>query len=363
MAWIVEAEEALELILTNIADDGEIINIPEGGSSGSFWAGAGASSLPMIGVESIRKIRKDKGIARGPQKRTIEKNAMGKEDSDAPILHNSSNPGVGRGVPLPSEENMPKNEGTGDHEVDVVPPPKRIALCCPDYFTIDMVLCETATWSIIRTNSAPTFYLPEKLFSIRLNSIFDPILADNRSVIGIPVPSTHQPMGRDTWASIYQYYRVLSADVDISVVNKSSFNSSLGESESIVAGIEWTDTDSAGGLAQTLTAFMEEKNCMWKVIQPTPRNVSGGGGAGGVAHFNYHYTPESWDYHVQNSSSDTRWTAINSSPSQAHYLALSYFPFIPGVVATSTYSGEVTFKIKYTVQFRETPYSITQTSV
>jgi hypothetical protein len=277
--------------------------------------------------------------------------------------HSSSNPGENRGVPLPSEEQMlPSGKagyGTGDHEVDVIPPPKRLALACPDYFTIDMHICETGTWSLPRVSAS---FIPQQLLSFRCNSIYDPVNMDNRSVKGVEFPLTHQPMGRDTWAAIYQYYRVLSADIDIAVVNKSSFNSTVGESEAIIAGIEWIDTDSSSGLAQTLSAFMEEKNCNWKVIQPTPRNVSGGGGVGGVAHFKYHYTPDSWDYHIQNSSEDTRWTPIAQSPPQSHIVSLSYFPFIPGVAATTTYSGEVTFKVKYTVQFRESNYSIINTS-
>lgn len=270
--------------------------------------------------------------------------------------HNSNNPGPGRGVPPETMPFKARNEGTGDHEVPVIPPPKRLALSCPDYFTIDLPWAENGYATFSRTTGVVT---PNQIASYRLNSIFDPQKIDGGTA-STSGGAAHQPMGRDTWAAVYQYYRVLKSTIHITMWNFTSFTPvTAADHEVIVAGIEWTDDDTTSGKAETVQAFMEEKQSQTQLVLPVKGTTFL---TGGPAHFTYDYAPEEWHFHVQNSADDNRWTAIAADPTLPHYLNLSIFPFIPGSTTTQNYKVLFHTRIVYTVQFREANYSHIQTS-
>ena len=131
------------------------------------------------------------------------------------------------------------NSNNGE-EVPVIPPPRRIAKIQPDYFTVVLPYYET-----YRDGSNPQTTNTNRHF--RLNSIFDP---DQTS-------TGHQPMGRDTWAGIYKYYRVIKTDVKITWQNFSNVGFT-GETQ--VVGFELTD-DTSSELTDNTIAFMEAKQC------------------------------------------------------------------------------------------------------
>lgn len=272
--------------------------------------------------------------------------------------HNSNNPGPNKGVPPNTSSTglAMANAGTGDHEVSVVPPPKRIALSCPDYFTIDLPWCENGYAAFTRTSNQVT---PSQVQSYRLNSIYDPLKIDNGTA-STSSGAAHQPMGRDTWAAVYQYYRVLRARFQITVWNVTTVDqTAVNDQDMILAGIEWTDDDTSTGKAQTIQAFMEEKQSDWQFVAPVKGNQML---TGSPVHFSYDYSPEQWQFHVQNSADDNRWTAIDSDPTLPHLINFSIFPFLPGSTSSKAYRIQYHTKIVYTVQFREANYASIQTS-
>ena len=238
-----------------------------------------------------------------------------------------------RRISIPRE---PAMSGQND-EVGVVPPPKRLALTAPDYFTVDLPYEIFEVHEELRDAAGTT------LRSYRLNSIWDP---DASSI------TTKHPMGRDTWACIYQYYRVLKCRVEITVFNYEDRVQNTTNRDALIAGIEWTDDSGTTGTAQTAEAFMEEKQSMTHVLhglKMAPANA---------AYFEYTYTPESWDYHVEQTGVENRWTAVGANPNHTHLLLLRMFPAVS--VDTLAMKLEVNARLVYTVQFREPRFDVIQ---
>lgn len=190
-------------------------------------------------------------------------------------------------VNLTSVSTMQDN---GD-EVPVIPPPKNVAKAYADYTTINL------PWVQINTPT-PTTYLADKLV-MRCNSVFDP-----NATGGI-----HQPSGRDKFAAFgYKYYRVLEATFHVEFLNTSPAATAVN-TDSMWCGIHLTD-DSATDFTDG-RAFFESKQTRGSTIMA---NTDSYDGIQKVHRMSYTYRPGDWDHHVQNLTSDERWTPIGENP-------------------------------------------------
>jgi hypothetical protein len=253
-------------------------------------------------------------------------------------------PKIHRRFQAPTPERMPGSfkravpGPTEGDEIAVVPPPKVIALTAPDYFTIKL------PWALVAFYSNAAVPTGNNIRTFRLNSVFDP---DSSS------GSSHQPMGRDTWAGVYKYYRVLATHVMITTINQQNKSESSGPKNACMIGMEHTDDTSSTGLTQNINSFMESKNSDSHLLlgrDNSPANIN-------TMHFNY--TPGSWTDHVHETGVEERWTPIGDNPSFVHDLAYRAFPISGGDV--SAYDLHYKIHITYTVQFRELQHSVYKT--
>ena len=220
-------------------------------------------------------------------------------------------------------------------EIEVVPPPKRIALAAPDYFTVDLPYAIFFHYRVQKSATGNTV----RQFS--LNGIADPDLLSG---------SSKQPMGRDTWAQVYQYYRVLGSTCSVKIVNHGTLPAPETDTnrDVILAGLEW-NTDSTN-FVTTENAFMEAK-------QTKAMMIPGAGGfpnLANIGHLKHEYTPEAWHYHVDETGVEERWTPIAENPADSHIVAFRLFPSgSDDNAAGNLYNIDYVFNITYTVQFRE----------
>lgn len=218
---------------------------------------------------------------------------------------------------IPSSTQVSMDKTANDNEVPVVPPPRVIAKTVPDYFTVRLPYVTYFTATTTTTGTTSNVF--------RLNDIFDPEKTSGG----------HQPLGRDVWAGVYNYYRVLSADVNIACWNRSS--SSNGDTW--VASF-LTDDDTA--LPDNMNSKCEAKRSQYRLLNPKGTGIDRNS-------FEFKYDTANWDYHVTEESSDTRWTAIGASPTVAHLLVLQ-----SGAINASTSTDiMVWLDIQFVVQFRE----------
>lgn len=290
-----------------------------------------------------------------PRKRKRVSSPDDSDGSDEPSSHSSIDSGPHRSF---AEYNMANGQhaarvakidsnarhdsrGTGvtggQYEVDVVPVPRRISTTVSDYFTINLPYMDYHSFfgnsSAVMNGGIRRTY--------RLNSIFDPCTENS---------FTHQPMGRDTWDTIYKYYRVLACVVKMTVINHSDWLPTSDEgSPTIVVGYEQTDLTS--DLTDNATAFMESKHTQHRIVTgakyETNRTV-----------MTYSYSPATWDTHIQETGIEERWTPLGENPPAQHLLAATVYNIEPGNVPTNTYTTEVFIEMMYTVQFREAKPSV-----
>lgn len=229
----------------------------------------------------------------------------------------------------PSQSNSTRMASSGG-EVPVIPPPKRVSKIVPDYFTIVLPYAET-----FRDGSNPVTTNLERYF--RLNSIFDPDLTG----------TGHQPKGRDTWANVYQYYRVLSTEVTITWQN---LQDAPFTGETQIVGFELTDKDE-DAISTGQLAFIEGK-------QTAPLLLPGINVAGAnMQTQTYTYSPDTWHYHVQETGVEERWTPMGQNPTNTHLICLRAFRHNFGHTVTAR-KLQYLITLNYKVQFRETTNNI-----
>lgn len=279
-----------------------------------------------LGLDLTKRTRSGVNYGETPAKKK-QKTSL---PSSATTFQSSPNVASDMHRSINTHQTARKTPGTGDdEEVQVVPPPKRLALAAPDYFSIDLKWCKQSKALIVKNG------LPQSVNLLRLNSIFDPDTGG----------TNHQPMGRDFWATLYKYYRVLATHVEWTAVNQ-EVNATYGSSSVnnlAFMGFQWTDD--ASEIPSTTRAFIEMKQAKVKMLcgpDEAPYNV------GSVT---YEYTPGSWDYHIQETGDEERWTPIGSNPPNQHYLRSVIAPFLSGDTGTTNVCNN--WVVKFTVQFRE----------
>jgi hypothetical protein len=245
---------------------------------------------------------------------------------------------------------------TGD-EVPVVPPPAKIAKIIPDYTTIKM------PWHAYQGYFFNNNVRSNGLF-IRLNSIQDP----SHSF------TWHRPNPYATWNTLYKYYRVLACDVHIRYnfvkgeqpyqdlfttgTGGTPYESPMASNMfSMICG--YAPTDDASDIYPNAVAAIEGKHSKNMWLDPRDAEFSGADGVvryfGGVRECDYHYSPETWDYHIRDNVHDSRWTLLNSNPEESHLLHVYCMNANRASEATRDMKRWVRVDVNcsYTVQLRE----------
>lgn len=295
---------------------GGLVNAVSGGQGPNLASAAG--SLTRRGIDAVSDYYSNNSQGSSKRLRTSKK-------TEKPTSK-----------PKEKEERQAEmsNKTHAGDEIPVMPIPKSISKTCPDYFTIRLPYYEQIVFSGPKIDPADYIF--------RLNSIFDP----NVTAAG------HQPMGRDLWAGIYQYYRVISAEFTFTWLNHDEIAFSAGNTNgTAVVGYELTD-NAATNLSTGVFSFIEGKQTAHRFV---PGARSGGTGPASVV-MRHHYTPQGFDHHITEAGIDERWTAIDLNPGVSHLILARAFA-MPSQ-RTGNFFLECQVEISYTVQFREANTSI-----
>lgn len=310
---------------------------------------------------------------REPDMRDVMRNqaaALGKKHAD----ENPSTPIPKTAAPTNTPTAAPQSNSlsstqmaTDGGEVQVVPPPRKISKIVPDYFTVKLPFYFSFNFSVAQANvkreNSYAIYL-------RCNSLYDPIVGTT---------SNEQPQGRDTWAAMFAYYRVLSSHIRIRWLNKNasetvvrldSANAATNYGDPFngeyLVGYEMTDSTSAT-LSNKLEMFMCTKHAKRDLLK-AGRTVPGPLASGtravegyGEVTSTFNYNPEQWDYHVQEQGTEERWTPVKQNPANDHAIALRAFHKGTDDISNKDAGIYCEVYIEYTVQFRETAASLIKT--
>lgn len=249
---------------------------------------------------------------------------------------------------IPYQQNMVGKAGgprTGrqmmaeDDEAPVVPPPAKVSKIVNDYFTISMPVHHHRRVAL--TYPAGTIVSE----FINLNTCNTPIGG-----------TTNDYRGRNTWAAMFQYYRVLKTDVRLTWY-ASNVNMYVGWSlHEDTSHANWT----------TRRDMCESKHAGYDLLDCHTPNASGGilplentmSGTKNRVIQQYSYTPESWDHHVSKFGDEERWTSIGASPVVPRYMHFGAISCYTTEYTSGAPFVHVDVDILVTVQFREAFESI-----
>lgn len=287
-----------------------------------------------------RNQRNDKGVKRGPQKRTIEKNNMSKEDininnikkNNTPNIINNNNTTMSRRINSDPDVN-------GREEIAIIPVPRNVSNIIPDVFNIKMKCRTFDALSVVKgTNTFDSL-------RISMNDLNSPFANT----------PTFDYLGTSQWKSLFQFYRIISNDITIRVTNVTNSNDvETGDFiEEFQARVGMEFTDSATARLDTSRKMAEGKHNVSTVLNP----AGGYGGNGSQYTFKHHYEPAQFinkNSHISNNSEEDKWTAIAASPTHPHYCHVGLvenFNLISVADSTITVILDITAEV--TVQWRE----------
>jgi hypothetical protein len=193
----------------------------------------------------------------------------------------------------------------------------------------------------------------------KINSIYDPDLTG----------AGHQPLGRDTWAGIYDYYKVLETRVEVTMTSnlyQTEFNAAGGSIDngastifcpSYVGGL----LDITANPPTTFTSWQEAKSVtsnsqqrfsqiqrLFHVASRGPAEVS----------YNMKWEANMFDTAVLNPATTDTWTPVGSDPDDLNYF--STLSFASNTTRTVGFQLEV--KLMYLVAFKNVNRTLLNTT-
>lgn len=182
----------------------------------------------------------------------------------------------------------------------------------------------------------------------RMNSIYDP----DYTGIG------HQPMMRDLWASMYDYYAVMECEYEIvlcnvnagSLISTASGNNLIkpyGSQASFVRSCNLADFNTS----TTVYPIAEQKNTTTKFLAPE-----------GMITFTGNLTQGDFILDAKDADDDKTWIAIGANPGIPRYfgyvLTSAQWAAMPGQNITPFIEVQAYVKLHYTVQFTQVNSSL-----
>jgi hypothetical protein len=253
-------------------------------------------------------------------------------------------------------QNTTKMASSSAAEVPVMPH-GRVSKIQPDYFTVDLPYYADFAWPTSHTASASTNH-----YSIRLNSIYDPI-------VGALVNT--QPQGRDNWALNFDFYRVLQTNIKVIFINQ-DYQDQVG----VASGANplgayyacgWEFIEQGGTVSDDFKTFLTTKHAEREIL-PAATTGRYWNGTAEVRYveqpshvqMTHTYSPHRWDYHVQESGLEETWTPMSQNPANSHYMALRVMNMGSSNQPADGFIRSIV-QITYKVQFREAKASLIKT--
>lgn len=154
-------------------------------------------------------------------------------------------------------------------------------------------------------------------YRFRLNSIYDPNLSGGG----------HQPYGRDTFASLYNRYRVYKCDYVINVASSNAFTVK-------VAALPSNEADTV----TTTTEALEKPRCRWIVQAPNAPSVALKGSV---------YLPSLYGRTKSQMMADDRYqSAMDASPSESAILNI-----FGGLIGDAAVSNQISCTVTLTYHY------------
>lgn len=205
------------------------------------------------------------------------------------------------------------------------------------------------------TGVAPNPVAVVALNQFKINSIFDPDLTGT----GV------QPLGRDTWAAIYDYYKVLETNIQYEVID-------LTTRPTVQNGDNLKDRPSFYGWMADITANPPASISTWlfaaeagdmnkqqKFSRPDMVDVIQGRSAGKHSG-GYHWNAEDFDTSIIDTAGKNTWTPVGSDPANLNYFSvLAHNPEQIATGATRFCTYKVT--MKFLVAFKTVNRSLLNT--
>lgn len=186
----------------------------------------------------------------------------------------------------------------------------------------------------------------------RLNSIFDP----DYSGIG------NQPLGRDTWSSIYNYYKVLETHIKYTVIetsnNPAQATPGVANSTAYPSLHGYLADISAAAPANSqlwLNASNADTNSKQQIFGPIVTYDINNGRGQQPLHFEYHWDASQFDTSIIDNSKN-EWTAVGSDPSVVNYF--SHVVWNPSGISRGMV---IKYEIRYLVAFKQINRSLLMT--
>lgn len=166
----------------------------------------------------------------------------------------------------------------------------------------------------------------------------------------------HQPLGRDTWTNIYDYYKVLETRCEIVyratqyatgaigaiAGNPVDSNAGSGYMAPLYVG---TQLDITANPPTTLTTWHEAARVTantQQIFSPIKVLERFGSRAGNVQRFSTTWTPDMFDTAILDDATVNTWTPVGSDPGALNYLTAIAYNSNSGAANSVYYSVEVT---------------------
>lgn len=176
----------------------------------------------------------------------------------------------------------------------------------------------------------------------KINSIYDPDLTG----------SGNQPLGRDTWAGIYNYYKVLESHVTISVTEITDDSTGAVTANQQPSLVGWM-ADLVAAPPSSLntwlmTSMASGNNETQKFCTPVISDIINGRGSKTNV-FTYKWDASQFDTSIIDNAKN-EWTPVTTDPANINYFSLIYFN--PNGAAT-TRTIVIKTDIRYLVAFKQ----------
>lgn len=242
-----------------------------------------------------------------------------------------------------------KMSNTQEDEIPVAPIPKLLSNTVPDHYTVKLKCRGLDKLQVVKGTSTNDW------FRIELNTLNSPFTFD----------TTLDYLGTSEWKSLFQYYRILSNDITVTMYNNTANHADYVKTGDYYpqfverVGLEFTDA----GTPRLLTSrqMMEGKHNITTELYP-PEGINGKS----QYTFKHHYDPSSFitkNGHVTETGDEDRWTSISTGATHAHFAHVVMCENSDQLTTVNSFlSCLVDVTCEITVQFREVTDSILTTS-
>lgn len=232
--------------------------------------------------------------------------------------------------------------GAGDIGVeDPIPIPRHVPWIQPEHMTVCLPFAQSFRW---QDNGGAQPVIQAQVY--RLNSIWDP----DYSGIGGAVAQ-----GRDRWAKMYSYYRVLKTEVDVTYTQTSLNAFEPGDVTIPYNQVRYSSPVMVGGYfcRGTVLNYGDWLRIYESTSESKMEMLTGDVNTGNRSHIHFSWNPETTiRSEIQTQTQDQIWTPVASDPAVSQFLILFCDNLIPGA---EYFEVTVVVTMKYTVQFVEIP--------